>query len=95
MLFGAHSLCGVGLIVHQKEIDVADVVDKERLVAGWHHVAGSLVAAITDLDITKHQQPFLSLPQRRSRYHGSPVQCSSVRSLVLEIPDRCTFGIAA
>lgn len=36
-------LGGVGLVVHEKEVDVTDVVDEECLVSGWHHVAGLLV----------------------------------------------------
>jgi hypothetical protein len=35
--------------VHHKEIEVADVVDEESLVAGRHHVSGLLVVAIADL----------------------------------------------
>jgi hypothetical protein len=42
-------LGGVGLVVHEEEVEVAGVVDKERLVAGGHHVAGLLVATVTDL----------------------------------------------
>lgn len=49
VMFGEHSLCGVGLVVHHKEIEVADVVDEESLVAGRHHVSGLLVVAIADL----------------------------------------------
>lgn len=40
------SVCAV---VHEEEVDFADVVDEEGLVAGGHHVAGLLVGAITDL----------------------------------------------
>jgi hypothetical protein len=40
------SVCAV---VHEEEVNFADVVDEESLVAGGHHVAGLLVRAITDL----------------------------------------------
>lgn len=43
-------LCGVGLVVHEEELEVADVVDQESLVAGRHHVAGLAVVAIADLN---------------------------------------------
>lgn len=42
-------LSGVGLVVHQQQLDVLDVVDDESLVAGGHHVAGLLVGAESDL----------------------------------------------
>lgn len=42
-------LSGVGLVVHQQELDILDVVDDEGLVAGGHHVAGLLVGAESDL----------------------------------------------
>lgn len=35
--------------MHQEELDVLGVVNKEGLVAGGHHVAGLLVAAVADL----------------------------------------------
>ena len=44
-----YSLCGVGLVVHEEKVQVAGVVDEEGLVAGRHHVAGLLVAAVADL----------------------------------------------
>jgi hypothetical protein len=40
------SVCAV---VHEEEVNFADVVNEESLVAGGHHVAGLLVGAITDL----------------------------------------------
>lgn len=46
---GVGDLSGEGLVVHQEEVDVADVVDEEGLVAGGHHVAGLLVGAETNL----------------------------------------------
>lgn len=39
----------MGLVVHEKELDIVDVADEESLVAGGHHVAGALVGAIADL----------------------------------------------
>lgn len=42
-------LGGVGLVVHEEEVEVTGVVDEESLVAGGHHVAGLLVAAVADL----------------------------------------------
>lgn len=35
--------------MHEEEVEVTDVVDEESLVAGGHHVAGLLVAAVADL----------------------------------------------
>ena len=37
---GRNILGGVGLVVHKEEVELADVVDEESLVAGWHQVAG-------------------------------------------------------
>jgi hypothetical protein len=42
-------LSGICLIVHEEKVDVARVVDKEDLVAGWCQVLGLLVAAISNL----------------------------------------------
>lgn len=42
-------LSGVGAVVHEEEVKLADVVDEESLVAGGHHVAGLLVGTVTDL----------------------------------------------
>lgn len=42
-------LGSVGAVVHQEELNVLGVVDEEGLVAGGHHVAGLLVAAVADL----------------------------------------------
>ena len=47
---GEYSLLGcVGLVVHKKEVEVSGIVDEERLVARGHHMAGFLVAAVSDL----------------------------------------------
>ena len=35
--------------MHEEELDISGVVDQESLVAGWHHVAGLLVGAKSDL----------------------------------------------
>jgi hypothetical protein len=42
-------LSGVGAVVHEEKVELADVVDEESLVAGGHHVAGLLVGTVTDL----------------------------------------------
>jgi hypothetical protein len=42
-------LSGVGLVVHEEKVNITGVVDEESLVAGWHHVASSLVGTETDL----------------------------------------------
>jgi hypothetical protein len=46
---GEDVLCGVGLVVHQEELDIVGVLNEEGLVARGHHVAGLLVGAIADL----------------------------------------------
>lgn len=51
-----HVLGGVGLVVHEEELDVLDVADKESLVARGHHVAGLLVGAIADLEVCNRQR---------------------------------------
>ena len=38
-----------GLVVQEEELDISGVVDQESLVARWHHVAGFLVGAKSDL----------------------------------------------
>lgn len=35
--------------MHEKELQIASVVDKESLVAGRHQVAGLLVATVANL----------------------------------------------
>ena len=47
---GVGDLGGEGLVVHEEKLNIADVVDEESLVAGWHHVASLLVGTETDLD---------------------------------------------
>jgi hypothetical protein len=47
---GNHILGGIGLVVHEEELDVLDVADEEGLVARGHHVLGLLVGAIADLE---------------------------------------------
>ena len=47
--FHGSLLGGVGLVVHEEEVEVTGVVDEESLVAGGHHVAGLLVAAVANL----------------------------------------------
>lgn len=48
-LEGIIVLGSVGAVVHHQELKVLDVVDKERLVARGHHVAGLPVGAIANL----------------------------------------------
>ena len=48
-------LRSVCLVVHEEKVEVAGVVDEEGLVAGRHHVAGLLVAAVADLCAFKNQ----------------------------------------
>lgn len=47
-----NELCGEGLVVHEEEVDITGVVDKEGLVAGGHHVAGLLVGTIANLYVS-------------------------------------------
>ena len=42
-------LSGIETVVHEEKVDFADIVDKERLVAGGHEVSCLLVRAIADL----------------------------------------------
>ena len=35
--------------MHEEEFEVAEVLDEEGLVSGGHHVAGLLVATVSDL----------------------------------------------
>lgn len=48
-IFWAVVLGSVGLIMHKKHVDIRGVLDKERLVAARHHVAGLLVGTVSDL----------------------------------------------
>lgn len=58
-----HCLLGsVGAVVHEQEVEVAGVVDEEGLVAGGHHVAGLLVAAVADLCDVSRQYSYLQTP---------------------------------
>jgi hypothetical protein len=41
-------LSSVRSVVHEKELQISQVIDDESLVAGGHHVAGLLVGAIAD-----------------------------------------------
>lgn len=53
-LEGRNALCGIGLVVHEEELNVLDVADEEGLMAGGHHVLGLLVGAIADLELQFH-----------------------------------------
>ena len=46
---GVGDLSGESLVVHEEEVDIADVVDEEGLVSRWHHVLGLLVGTESDL----------------------------------------------
>jgi len=41
-------LGGKGLVVHEQEIHIVNVVDKERLVAGRHHMSGLLIRTVSN-----------------------------------------------
>lgn len=43
ILTRVYKLCGESSVVHEEEINIADIADKESFVSGWHHVAGFLV----------------------------------------------------
>ena len=53
------SICKIGCnvlgsecaVVHQEQVNIAGVLDEERLVTGRHHVAGLLVGAVSNLKI--------------------------------------------
>lgn len=44
-------LCGEGVLVHEEQVNVGDVVYQEGLVTGWGHVSSLLVGSVTDLYI--------------------------------------------
>lgn len=46
---GCDILGGKGAVVHKEEVNIADVVDEEGLVARGHHVASLLVGAVSNL----------------------------------------------
>ena len=56
---GIDVLGSEGLAVHQEELDVLLVVDKERLVAGGHHVTGLLRGTVANLG---HSSPATETP---------------------------------
>ena len=60
-------LGSVGLVVHEEELDVLDVADKEGLVAGGHHVLGLLVGAIADLWWCEKEGPSAIAPPNANR----------------------------
>ena len=48
-----HDILGSkSLIVHEKKVNIAWVLNEEGFVAGWHHVASLLVGAEPNLDFT-------------------------------------------
>lgn len=52
--------------MHEEEVQVAGVVDEESLVAGRHHVAGLLVAAVSDLYSSTPSAILLQCPSKPS-----------------------------
>lgn len=67
---GRNVLGSEGLVVHEEKFNIADVVDQESLVSGWHHVAGLLVGSETNL----FNQTISPCPQRcRSQDPWPPV----------------------
>ena len=65
--------------MHEQQLDVLEVADKEGLVAGGHHVAGLLVGAEADLQVTSRSAktvPFLPTIFGDKTYaghgHGAP-----------------------
>jgi len=46
---GVGDLGGEGMVVHEEEVNIVDVVDEEGLVAGRHHVSRLPVGAVTNL----------------------------------------------
>jgi hypothetical protein len=49
--------------MHQQQVDILDIPNEEGFMAGWHHVAGFLVAAISDLIKHIHQLPTVLNPR--------------------------------
>lgn len=62
-------LGGVGAVVHEQQLDILDVADKEGLVAGGHHEAGLLVGAESDLQFASTTLSFSYSP-RGGTYTG-------------------------
>jgi hypothetical protein len=81
-------LGGEGLVVHEEEVDVADVVDDERLVAAGHQVAGPLVGSVTDLH--RIRQPKFQQPDA-----GAIFSMRATRSVARIAAGSRTLGIAA
>ena len=84
---GGFLLCRISPVVHEKKIDIPGIVDEERFVAGWHHVAGFLVGTIANL----------SHNIRQSLYHLATFAMIFHGDVFFEMPNtvRRTFGIAA
>jgi len=62
-------LSSEGTVVHEEELNVVDVLDEERLVAGRSHVTSLLVGTITNLN-----------PPNPSTIAHSCIQCNILRS---------------
>lgn len=80
--------------MHEKEVEIAGVVDEESLVSGGHHVTGLLVAAVADLYVAWksachcHIYPYLPF--------ALPFDvCQDISTLVAPGILQRTLGIAA
>ena len=67
-------LSSVGAVVHEKELDVRGVLDKERLVAGRSHMAGLAVGTVTDLSIQVNM--YVPLPPILPTLPNPPIPAS-------------------
>lgn len=65
---GRDALSSVSSVVHEEELNVLGVVNEESLVAGGHHVAGLLVAAVTDLSSVLAFIHSQYIPNESTRY---------------------------
>ena len=53
----------MGSVVHEEELDILDVADKEGTVAGGDHESGLLVGAVADLQKKRN----ISIPPQNSQ----------------------------
>jgi hypothetical protein len=82
--------------VHEEKVDIADVIDEERLVAGRHEVSCLLVRAITDL--RKREKLAMKLRSISVRFSSRWDPCSGQPPCLLDNNPEDhlhTFGIAA
>jgi len=96
-------LRGVGLVVHEQEVELVEVVDEESLMSGRHHVPRLPVAAISDLYQFLSALPFFThLPSLSCSLHGLDLPMPAEYPLLhsLRLPSTTgivqrTFGITA